>query len=142
MVSFLETVHINYMVYLFFQRGLLSPNKTWWYITENILEDSSGLNLFNRLKKDYGDFVPINITGNKLYIVTDVNVVRFMLDNSPNLFSVGKFKYRSIRLSFYRTDNRTTALPIRKRCFPSLRARPSTASERRPSGSVRATTNC
>jgi len=93
MVSFLENLRINYMVYLFFQRGLLAPSKTWWYITENILEDSSGLILFNRVKKDFGDFVPINITGNKLYIVTDVNVVRFMLDNSPNLFTVGKFKY-------------------------------------------------
>jgi len=93
MVNFLDNVRLNYMVYLFFQRGLLAPSKAWWYITENILEDSSGLNFFNKLKKEYGDFVPVNITGHKLYVVTDVRVVKFMLDNSPNLFSVGKFKY-------------------------------------------------
>ena len=93
MVNFLETIRLNYMVFLFFQRGFLAQNKTWWYITENIYEYASGINYFNTLKKKYGDFVPINITGNKLYTVTDVNSVRFMLDNSPNLFTVGKFKY-------------------------------------------------
>ena len=81
------------MVFLFMQRGFLAPSKTWWYITENIYEDSSGINFFNKLKKDHGDFIPINITSTKLYLVTDVNSVRFILDNSPSIFGVGKFKY-------------------------------------------------
>lgn len=93
MVSFLENFRINYMVFLFTQRGFLSPNKNWWYITENILKDSSGITLFKDMKQKYNDLVPINIGSEKVYLVTDINTVKYILKNSPDLFGVGKFKY-------------------------------------------------
>ncbi len=81
------------MVYMIVKRGLLSPNETWWNISDMLLEDASGINYFYDLKKKYGNFIPIHIGSTKLFLVTDINDIRFIFDNSPNLFSVGKLKY-------------------------------------------------
>ena len=85
----LKVTLINLLVVL---RGILAPNCFWYNISDKILSDSSGVNLYNTYKRDYGDFVMSNMFRTKVYIVTNIKYVKTILDNSPNLFSVGKLK--------------------------------------------------
>ena len=73
-------------------RGILSPNCFWWSISDLLLKDGSGINLFNKFKQKQGDF-PITYQYNKkIYLVTNVKHIKIILDNSPNIFSVGQLK--------------------------------------------------
>ena len=93
MVDFWENLKINFIVYLIVKRGILAANEHWWNVSDLLLKDASGINYFYDLKKKYGNLVPINIGQTEVFLVTNVDTVRFILDNSPNLFSVGKLKY-------------------------------------------------
>jgi hypothetical protein len=97
MVSLKEQIQINYTVFLMVQRGILSQSKIWWDIADNISTDSSGIILFNDLKKKYGELVPIKIGNSEVILVTNIRNVKFILDESPSLFEVGKFKYNMFK---------------------------------------------
>ena len=57
-----------------------------------ILNDGTGINLYNTFKRKYGDFAPSNMFGKEIYIVTNINHIKTILLNSPNLFTVGDLK--------------------------------------------------
>ncbi len=88
-----NNIRINILVFLILNRGLLAPNCFWWNISTLFLQDANGINIFNKLKKEYGNMIPINIFGTSMYLVTDVNSIKQMLNLSPNTFCVGKLKY-------------------------------------------------
>ena len=88
-----NNIRINILVFLILNRGLLAPNCFWWKISDTFLQDSSGVKLYYNLKQNYGNMIPINIFGTPMYMVTDVNYIRQMLNHSPDTFCVGKFKY-------------------------------------------------
>ena len=73
-------------------RGIISPNRFWYKISDLVLSDGSGVNLYNDLKKENKDFTESEMFGKKIYIVTNEKYIRIILDNSPNLFQVGEFK--------------------------------------------------
>ena len=50
-------------------RGILAPNCFWYKISDLFIDDASGINLYNDLKKTNKDFVPSNMFGEKIYIV-------------------------------------------------------------------------
>lgn len=54
------------MVFFIVNRGLLAPNCFWWKMSDILLDDPNGVNLYNKLKNIYGDFPPINIMGTKI----------------------------------------------------------------------------
>lgn len=78
---------------LILKRGLLAPNKLWYNISDLLLDDPSGINFYNNIKKE-GDFIKKNMFGTEIIIVTNVKYIKIILDNSPNIFSVGKLKKR------------------------------------------------
>lgn len=74
-------------------RGILSPNCNWYAISDILLpNDAAGVNLYYRYKKKYGDFAPTYMFGKKIYVVTNNDYIKIIMDNSPNLFSVGNLK--------------------------------------------------
>ncbi len=75
-------------------RGILAPNCFWWKISELFIKDASAVELYNRFKESYGDFALTTMFGKKIYIVTNNNYIRTILDNSPNIFGVGELKYK------------------------------------------------
>ena len=90
--SILDQINIFMLNTIIILRGILSPNNFWWFISDLLLKDGNGLNLFNKFKQKQGDF-PITYQYNKkIYLVTNVKHIKIILDNSPNIFSVGKLK--------------------------------------------------
>ncbi len=80
-------------------RGLITTNCKWFKISDIILgDDASGVNLYNSYKKKYGDFAETNMFGKKINVVTKNEYIKTILDNSPDLFNVGKIKQ-----TFFRT---------------------------------------
>tara|TARA_Y100001970_G_scaffold77303_1_gene98249 strand:+ start:1178 stop:2512 length:1335 start_codon:yes stop_codon:yes gene_type:complete len=73
-------------------RGILAPNCHWFKISDLILSDPAGVNLYNNYKTQYKDFAPIKMFGKKLYLVTNNKYMKTILYNSPDLFNVGKLK--------------------------------------------------
>lgn len=85
----LKIFTLNLLIVL---RGILAPNCFWFNISDKLLTDGAGVNLYNDYKLKYGDFVGINMFGNKIYVVTNNKYIKTILDNSPDLFSAGKLK--------------------------------------------------
>lgn len=93
-----EQLRVNILTELIISRGVITIDCFWYKITELFFKDSSGINLFNDFKKKYGDFAFTNVFGKDCYLVTNINDIKFILNNSPNLFNVGELK-----LKFFKT---------------------------------------
>ncbi len=87
-----ETLRLNMMVFLIVQRGILAPHCGWWRVSDALLEDKSGVQFYRELKAKYGAFVPLNMAGQRMYLVTALPYIRQILDGSPEPFGVGRFK--------------------------------------------------
>ena len=74
-------------------RGIITINCKWWNISDKIMDDSSGINLYNYYKNKK-DFAVTYMFGEKIYLVTNNKYQKIILDNSPNIFNVGKLKYK------------------------------------------------
>ena len=84
---------IEFMVFIIVMRGILAPNRFWWWISENTLTDASGLQLYRQIKSHSNKpTTPINFFGNQVELVTDINYIKQILDQSPNIFGVGLLK--------------------------------------------------
>jgi len=79
---------------LIISRGILVPNCFWFNISEKVLSDGSGINLFYKFKKEQGDIPQTYMFGVKTYVITKESHVKTILDNSPYPFGPGKLKYR------------------------------------------------
>lgn len=88
-----NNILINYMVFFIINRGLINPNCFWWNMSSLLLNDPNGVNLYNKLKIQYNDFVPINIAGTNMYLINNIDHIKEILNNSPNTFCVGRLKY-------------------------------------------------
>lgn len=86
-----ETIRINWIVWLTVNRGILTVNPFWWRVND-LFSDSSGVALYQQLQRR-GPFVPTNIFGTRVLIVTDVAAIMEILDGSPQPFGVGALKY-------------------------------------------------
>ena len=77
---------------LIVQRGILAPNCFWYKISDLLLEDGAGVNLYNDLKERDGNFPLTHQFNEEIYLVNNVNHIKTILDNSPTIFGVGKLK--------------------------------------------------
>ena len=74
-------------------RGILVPNCFWYTISQKLIKDGSGIDLFYKLKK--ASDVPVTyMFGYKTYMITKESHIKEILDNSPYPFGPGKLKYR------------------------------------------------
>ena len=92
-----HVLYLNSMVFLIVNRGILAPNCPWWNVSDALLSDASGVNLYNELKKTHGKIIPMNMFGQRIFLVTDIDFVREILHKSPFIFGVGKLKYRMFK---------------------------------------------
>ncbi len=83
---------INIICIVSIKRGILSPNKFWWSVSD-LLSDPTGVELFYKVKKSHGSFYKTNILGNSTILVTDVSIAKVIFDNSPDVFAVGTLKW-------------------------------------------------
>jgi len=89
-VLYWEDLWINTIVILTLQRGVISQNCFWWSITD-LFKDSTGAELYETLKQR-GRFVPLNILGKEIYLVTQIDDITRLLQGSPNPFGPGVLK--------------------------------------------------
>lgn len=80
------------MVFLIVNRGIFTTDCFWWKISDFLLKDASGINLYYKLKKKYGKMIKVNMAGENIYVVTDINYIAEILNNSPLIFGSGKLK--------------------------------------------------
>ena len=72
----------------------MAPSCPWYKISDLFLKDGAGINLYNEYKKKYGDFALSTMFNEEIYIVTNVNYIQQILDNSPDTFNVGNLKHQ------------------------------------------------
>jgi len=90
-----EETKMNQMIKMIILRGLINPNCYWMNQSDKILLDKSGVNTFKLIKSRTSEpFVPLNILNIQILLVTDINYIEKILQNSPNPFNVGKLKYQ------------------------------------------------
>lgn len=87
-----NTIMLNILVFLTIQRGILIQNCTWYKINDWLLTDKTGVGIIKNLKKE-GDIVTTNIVGTNINIINNINYVDQLLQKSPFVFGVGKFKF-------------------------------------------------
>jgi len=74
-------------------RGILEPNCVWYTISDILLPNNgTGIKTYKNLKKNNSDFSPVYMFGEQIYIVTNNKYIEIILNNSPDLFSVGRLK--------------------------------------------------
>lgn len=88
---FKEVIKINLLNILVVLRGIITTNCNWYKISDILLKDSSGIDLYNYYQKK-NDFTPMKMFGQKIYLVTNIKYIKIILDNSPDLFNVGLLK--------------------------------------------------
>ncbi len=87
-----ESLKIKLLNLFIVKRGILAPNCPWMKLSELFLKDSSGIELYNNMKHKYGDFPKTYQFNTNVYLVTNVNHIKTILDNSPNIFGAGTLK--------------------------------------------------
>ena len=103
---------INNLVVL---RGILAPNCPWYSISDLVLNDGAGINLYNTYKQKYGDFALTQMFGEKIYLVTNHRYIKDILDNSPHIFSVGQLKKKFFKAFMSKNVGVSTGCPWKKR---------------------------
>ncbi len=84
---------INTIAYIGVKRGILSPNEFWWNISD-MMADPTGVKLFYKIgKQTHSQFYKTRIFGTSMILVLDADIIKIILDNSPDKFSVGILKY-------------------------------------------------
>ena len=112
--EFFNTTLLNIIVVL---RGILAPNCFWYKISDLLLTDGAGVNLYNTYKKKYGDFIPSYMFGSKIYIVSNIKYIKIILNNSPNLFSVGLLKKKFFKSFMSKNVGVSSGCPWKKRRY-------------------------
>lgn len=74
-------------------RGILVPDCFWYTISQKLVKDGSGIDLFYKLKKREGDVPKTFMFGYKTHIITKKSHIKTILDNSPYPFGPGKLKF-------------------------------------------------
>jgi len=108
----LKIILLNKLIVL---RGILSPNCNWFHISDIVLQDGAGINLYNSFKTKYGDFAPSYMFGKEIYIVSNVTHIKTILLNSPNLFTVGDLKKKFFKSFMSKNVGVSSGCPWKQR---------------------------
>ena len=110
-----DTIKIWIINRIIFNRGILVPNRFWYQISDLFLSDGAGINLYNDYKKKYGDFGKSTMFDKDLYLVTNVNYIKIILDNSPHIFGVGEIKRIFFNVFMPKNVGVSTGCPWKRR---------------------------
>ena len=92
-----DQIKVWFLIRVIVNRGILAPNCFWYRISDLFLYDGTGINIYNKFKVKYSDFAPLYMFGKDIYLVTNNTHIKTILDNSPNIFGVGKLKQQFFR---------------------------------------------
>jgi hypothetical protein len=90
-----DIIRMSALMYITIQRGIIAPNCKWWRISE-LLGVGTGCKLYYDIKKKHNQKIYSGkLTGHDMAInvIFDNDFMKQMLDNSPTIFGVGKYKY-------------------------------------------------
>lgn len=90
-------IKIYILQYFIVQRGLITINCFWYNISDLLLKDSSGIELYYKLKQDNEDFTTLYLLDQKINAVTNYKFIKYIIENSPEVFSPGKAKKKFFR---------------------------------------------
>lgn len=97
-------------------RGILAPNCDWFQISDLLIgDDSSGIKLYNEYKYKHGDFAETYMFNDKIYLVTNTKYIKYILDNSPDLFGVGNLKKTFFKSFMSKNVGVSSGCPWKKR---------------------------
>jgi cytochrome P450 len=85
-----EMIQINLIVIFTLNRGIISQNCFWWSMND-LLPDATGAEVYKTLKAQ-GRFIKLNVLGERIYLLTDIDDISQLLDLSPDPFGPGKIK--------------------------------------------------
>lgn len=85
----MDDIKVNAIVFMTLRRGIISQNCFWWRMND-FFPDSTGYEIYQQLKRDR--FVKLTILGKEIYLLTDLNDIKELLENSPNPFGAGILK--------------------------------------------------
>lgn len=97
--AFWEWFHVNIIVFLTIKRGILAPD-CFWYAISDLYPDPTGVQLTESIKHRMNPNAPftwLNIYGTRVCNIMDVTLIQEILDNSPTIYGVGKFKENFFR---------------------------------------------
>ena len=114
-IHFKDTFQIWLLNRIIVLRGILAPNCFWYRISDMILYDGAGVNLYNKYKNTHGNFALTNMFGENIYLVTNNKYIKIILDNSPHTFSVGKLKQQLFQSFMKKNVGVSTGCPWKKR---------------------------
>lgn len=92
LIYFSDLIYIFILNYIIVSRGILAPKCKWYNISEKLLSDGSGINLFYKLNKKFGRIPKTYMFGVKTYVITEEEDIKEILDNSPYPYGPGKLK--------------------------------------------------
>jgi cytochrome P450 len=85
-----EMIQINLIVIFTLNRGIISQNCFWWSLND-FLPDATGAEVYKTLKSQ-GRFIKLNVLGEHIYLLTDIDDIQKLLELSPDPFGPGKIK--------------------------------------------------
>jgi hypothetical protein len=85
-----DMIITNVVMIFTLNRGIISQNCFWWSLND-YFPDATGSGVYKRLKSR-GRFVNLNLLGENIYLLTDIQDITELLDLSPNPFGPGKLK--------------------------------------------------
>ena len=90
----LNTIRTNIFLLLTVKRGILAPNCLWYNISD-FSSDGFGVDIYQDIKQNNKNkkIVPMNMLGANINVVINNDFIKQILDNSPNPFDTGKFKF-------------------------------------------------
>lgn len=92
-IIYSEMLKIQWLVFFLVMRGIISPNEFWWTMTDLLVQDKVGNNLYFKIKgRSNKKITTINMLGRQIHMITDINFMKQMFDQSPDVFGVGKLK--------------------------------------------------
>ena len=97
------------------QRGILAPNCNWYTVSDLLLTDGTGVNLYRTYKAKYGAFAKTTMFNQTIYVVTDINYIKQIFDHSPDTFTVGNLKQTFFKSFMAKNVGVSTGCPWRKR---------------------------
>jgi len=77
-----DAIRVNLIVMFTLKRGIISQNCFWWKLND-LLPDATGAEVYQRFKLQ-GRFVNLNIIGQNIILLTDIQDIKQLLDLSPN----------------------------------------------------------
>jgi len=89
---FYEYLKLNFIMFLVIKRGIITPDKYWWSISDNFLNPHVLNDFFYNQKKKYPYYRNMSTMFGNFKIITDFSLAEYILLNSPFVFGPGKVK--------------------------------------------------